>query len=45
MLVLDRHGKVRYTHTGFSGPATGEHYREFASEFGSLIDGLLNEPG
>jgi peroxiredoxin len=45
MLVLDRHGKVRYTHTGFSGPATGEHYEEFVSEFGSLIDGLLDEKG
>jgi peroxiredoxin len=45
MLVLDRGGQVRYTHTGFSGPATGAHYDEFVSEFGKLIDGLLNEPG
>jgi peroxiredoxin len=45
MLVLDRSGKVRYTHTGFSGPATGAHYDEFVSEFGQLVDGLLNEPG
>lgn len=44
MLVLDRDGQVRYTHTGFSGPATGRHYDEFVSEFGGLIDGLLNEP-
>jgi peroxiredoxin len=45
MLVLDRSGKVRYTHTGFSGPATGVHYDEFVSEFSQLIDGLLDEPG
>jgi peroxiredoxin len=45
MLVLDRQGKVRYTPTGFSGPATGAHYDEFVAEFGQLIDGLLSEPG
>jgi peroxiredoxin len=44
MLVLDRNRKVRYTHTGFSGPATGAHYDEFVREFSTLIDGLLAEP-
>lgn len=43
MLVLGRDGRVRYTHTGFSGPATGAHYEEFAAEFATLIDGLLAE--
>jgi len=43
MLVLDRRGRIRYTHTGFSGPATGAHYEEFVREFGALIDGLLAE--
>ena len=43
MLVLGRDGRVRYTHTGFSGPATGAHYEEFAAEFAVLIDGLLAE--
>lgn len=43
MLVLGRDGRVRYTHTGFSGPATGVHYEEFAAEFATLIDGLLAE--
>jgi len=43
MLVLGRDGRVRYTHTGFSGPATGTHYDEFAAEFATLIDGLLAE--
>lgn len=46
MLVLDRSGRVRYTHAGFSGPATGAHYQEFTDEFSKLIDGLLAEgPG
>jgi hypothetical protein len=43
MLVLDRGGRIRYTHTGFSGPATGAHYDEFVSEFDRLVDGLLAE--
>ena len=43
MLVLGRDGRVRYTHTGFSGPATGAHYEEFAAGFAALIDGLLAE--
>jgi peroxiredoxin len=43
LLVLDRAGRIRYTHTGFSGPATGVHYDEFVSEFSALIDGLLAE--
>jgi peroxiredoxin len=43
MLVLDRQGRVRYTHTGFSGPATGVHYDEFVADFSALVDGLLAE--
>jgi peroxiredoxin len=43
MLVLDRQGHVRYTHTGFSGPATGAHYDEFVADFSALVDGLLAE--
>ncbi len=43
MLVLDRQGNVVHTHTGFSGPATGEAYTRFAAEFGVLMDGLLEE--
>jgi peroxiredoxin len=45
MLVLDRSGRIRYTHTGFSGPATGAHHDEFAREFGEFVDGLLEEAG
>jgi peroxiredoxin len=43
MLVLDRQGRVRYTHTGFSGPATGVHYDEFVADFSALVDSLLAE--
>ena len=43
MLVLDRQGRIRYTHTGFSGPATGAHYDEFVAGFSTLVDGLLAE--
>lgn len=44
MLVIDRKGKVRKIHTGFNGPATGEHYEEQNRELIALVDGLLAEP-
>ena len=40
-IFVDREGKVRKIHTGFSGPATGEHYEEFVREFNSTVDELL----
>jgi peroxiredoxin len=43
MLVVDRRGKVRATHTGFSGPATGDHYEEQNRELAALVDTLLRE--
>lgn len=45
MLVLGRDGRILHTHTGFSGPATGEHYDRFVADFTALIDGLLAEQG
>ncbi len=45
MLVLDRDGVIRHVHTGFSGPATGEHYERFVAEFTALVDGMLGAPG
>jgi peroxiredoxin len=44
LFVIDRQGRVRTIHTGFSGPATGEHYEEQNRELGALVDGLLKEP-
>jgi thiol-disulfide isomerase/thioredoxin len=43
-LFVDRKGKVRYVHTGFSGPATGAHYVELTREFDERIKALLAEP-
>ncbi len=43
LVVIDRSGRVRRIHTGFSGPGTGEHYREFAKEFTAFVEHLLDE--
>ncbi len=40
-IFIDKKGKVRKIHTGFSGPATGEKYVEFKKEFEGFIRGLL----
>jgi thiol-disulfide isomerase/thioredoxin len=42
-IIIDKKGEVRKIHTGFSGPGTGEHYTEFATEFDKLTDELLAE--
>jgi thiol-disulfide isomerase/thioredoxin len=42
-ILLDKQGKVRDTHTGFSGPATGKHYEEYVAEFTAKVDALLAE--
>ncbi len=34
---------VRKIHTGFSGPATGEHYTQFVAEVKATLDQLLAE--
>lgn len=43
-IFLDRQGKVRKIHTGFSGPATGVHYERLIGEFEKTVDALLAEP-
>jgi len=42
-LFLDRSGRVRHVHTGFSGPATGEHYEALTAQFDALLEQLLAE--
>ncbi|MDR2122940.1 MAG: TlpA family protein disulfide reductase [Flavobacteriaceae bacterium] len=42
-IFIDKKGKVRKIHTGFSGPATGAFFDEFKKEFNDLIDSLVNE--
>ncbi len=41
-IIIDREGKVRKIHTGFSGPATGEYYQEFIRHFNEDITSALN---
>jgi len=43
-IFIDRGGRVRSIHTGFSGPGTGEHHERLQEEMTSLIDTLLAEP-
>ncbi|WP_276359270.1 TlpA disulfide reductase family protein [Daejeonella sp. H1SJ63] len=43
LMIIDRQGKVRKIHTGFSGPGTGSHYTDFVGEFEKTIDNLLAE--
>ncbi|MFM7683828.1 MAG: TlpA family protein disulfide reductase, partial [Bacteroidota bacterium] len=42
-IIVDRKGKIRYIHTGFSGPATGEEHLKLQTKFESEIVELLNE--
>ncbi|WP_336070540.1 TlpA disulfide reductase family protein [Mesoflavibacter sp. CH_XMU1404-2] len=42
-IFIDKTGKVRKIHTGFNGPATGDKFTEFKTEFTSFVDGLLAE--
>lgn len=42
-IFIDKTGKVRKIHTGFNGPATGDKYTEFKTEFTSFVDRLLEE--
>ncbi|MEJ7644041.1 MAG: TlpA disulfide reductase family protein [Chryseolinea sp.] len=42
-IFVGRDGKVKKIHTGFSGPGTGEYYRQFIEEFNETVNELLNE--
>lgn len=44
-IIIDKKGDVRKIHTGFSGPGTGEHYKQFIAEFEQLTTQLLKERG
>ena len=43
-IIVDKKGDVRQIHSGFSGPGTGVHYRNFVKEFTEFMDKLLAEP-
>jgi thiol-disulfide isomerase/thioredoxin len=42
-IFIDKKGKVREIHTGFSGPGTGEYYDQFVEEFNGLISKMISE--
>lgn len=42
-IFIDRGGRVREIHTGFSGPGTGDHYVQLQKRFQSLTTTLLAE--
>jgi peroxiredoxin len=42
-IFIDKKGKVRRIHTGFSGPATGKYYEEFVDDFNDFMNKLVNE--
>jgi len=42
-IYIDKKGTVRKIHTGFNGPATGEKYDEFVTEFEGFVKQLLEE--
>jgi hypothetical protein len=43
-IFIGKDGKVKYIHTGFSGPGTGKHFDEFVAWFNSTVNSLLNDP-
>jgi thiol-disulfide isomerase/thioredoxin len=42
-IFIDRQGKVRRIHTGFTGPGTGVYYEKFKREFYQFLDQLIAE--
>ena len=43
LVILDKQGFVRYVHSYFNGPATGEYYQTFDQQFNQIIDSLTSE--
>lgn len=42
-IFIDKAGKVRKVHTGFSGPGTGQYYTKFVEDFGRFTEKLIAE--
>jgi len=42
-IFIGRNGKVKYIHTGFSGPGTGIYYEQFKERFNQIVNELLAE--
>ena len=43
LIIIDKKGKVRNIHTGYSGPATGVFFTEFKNHFIATLENYLNE--
>ncbi len=43
LVFVDKKGYVRYVHSYFNGPATGEYYDAFDERFNQIVDELLAE--
>jgi hypothetical protein len=41
LIFVDKTGKVKKIHTGFSGPGTGAYYERFIEEFNATVNELL----
>ena len=42
-IFVDKKGEVRKIHTGFNGPATGQKYIDFKTDFENFVNQLLSE--
>jgi len=42
-IFIDKKGRVRKIHTGFSGPATGKFYEEYKAGFNQSVNELIDE--
>jgi hypothetical protein len=42
-IFVGKDGKVKYIHTGFTGPGTGNYYTEQIQRFNQIVNELLNE--
>ncbi|MCL6261161.1 TlpA family protein disulfide reductase [Aquiflexum sp. TKW24L] len=43
LIYIDKKGKVRKIHTGFTGPGTGDYYDRWVKEHEALVSELLEE--
>jgi hypothetical protein len=42
-IFVGKDGKVKYIHTGFSGPGTGVYFEQFKESFNQKVNELLAE--
>ncbi|MEO6838499.1 MAG: TlpA disulfide reductase family protein, partial [Ginsengibacter sp.] len=42
-IFVDKNGNISKIHSGFNGPATGDHFAEYKKEFSDTVNRLLSE--